>query len=145
MKQHAAKRVINGTWGTCFIDDDATAEVTGMTATLALNKSDVNQCGTLMVGAKVISAKGTGSLKMNKVTSKMARIMGDAIKRGTFNEVTIISHLADPDAYGAERVKLTGVLFDDLTIADWEAAKYGEITANFTFDGYKYIEMIKEV
>ena len=34
---------------------------------------------------------------------------------------TLISKLADPDAYGAERVSITGVQMDDLTLFDWEA------------------------
>jgi len=34
------------------------------------------------------------------------------------------------------------VSFDDLTIADWEAATKGTVEAPFTFTDYKYLDMI---
>ena len=36
---------------------------------------------------------------------------------------TVITKLKDPDSWGAERVALYNVSFDDLTLADWQAAK----------------------
>ena len=55
---------------------------------------------------------------------------------------TLISKLADPDAYGAERVSITGVQMDDLTLFDWEAQKPLETEAPFTFTGYEYLDQI---
>lgn len=54
----------------------------------------------------------------------------------------LISKLADPDAYGAERVSITGVQMDDLTLFDWEAQKPLETEAPFTFTGYEYLDQI---
>ena len=45
-----------------------------------------------------------------------------------------------PDSYGAERVALYDVSFDDLTLADWEAAKLGQIEAPFTFEDFDVLD-----
>ncbi|MBH6835199.1 phage portal protein, partial [Clostridioides difficile] len=47
-------------------------------------------------------------------------------------------------SYGSERIALYGCMFDDLTLADWEAAKVGEIEVPFTFEGFEYLDKIKE-
>ena len=48
-----------------------------------------------------------------------------------------------PDSYGAERVALYDVSFDDLTLADWQAAAVGSVTAPFTFSDYEYLDQIE--
>ena len=55
----------------------------------------------------------------------------------------MISKLRDPDSYGAERVALYDVSFDDLTLADWQATAVGSVTAPFTFSDYEYLDQIE--
>ena len=35
------------------------------------------------------------------------------------------------------------VSFDDLTLADWQAAAIGSVTAPFTFSDYEYLDQIE--
>ena len=56
---------------------------------------------------------------------------------------TVISKLRDPDSYGAERVAVYNVSFDDLTLADWQAATVGTVTTPFTFSRYELLDMIE--
>ena len=35
------------------------------------------------------------------------------------------------------------VSFDDLTLADWQAATVGTVTAAFTFSRYEFLDMIE--
>ncbi len=77
--------------------------------------------------------------------SRMAIAIGEAIRDGRDIRFTIISKLADPDAYGAERVVLKNVSFDDLTLADWETGKTGTVTVPFTFTEYEYLDVIARV
>lgn len=75
----------------------------------------------------------------------LIRIFGDwkTSKDNVWNvRFTLISKLADPDAYGAERVSITGVQMDDLTLFDWEAQKPLETEAPFTFTCYEYLDQI---
>ena len=45
---------------------------------------------------------------------------------------------------GNERVKLTGVTFDEVTLIDWEAGKLGEESYPFTFGGVEPIDTIPD-
>ena len=145
MKSYDARRVINGTYGELWLNSDYVAEVVSFESKIAFTKQAVNQVQQFMEGVKIIGGKGTGSIKLNKVTSRMHHYLGDCIKKGVFEPMTVISNLKDPDAFGAERVKLSGVLFDDLTLASWEAAKTGEVTLPFTFTDFTPIDLIEEL
>lgn len=136
-----AKRVINGTYGEVWLDGDKVAECTACQAKVELTKESVNLCGQLMEDSKLVGAKGTGSLTLLKVDSGMAQRLAGVLD-GVDRRFTIIEKLRDPDSFGAERVALYGVSFDDLTLADWEAAKQGSVTAPFTFTRYEYLDMI---
>ena len=43
---------------------------------------------------------------------------------------------------GTERISISGVSFDDVTLADWEAGNLGTIEAPFTFTGVDYLDEI---
>lgn len=139
----SAKRVMSGTWGEVWLDNDYVSECYGMQAKAAFNKQDVQMCGRMAVDKKVTNITCTGSLRLHKVSSRMAIKMGKEIKDGRDLRFTVISKLADPDAYGAERVVLSNVSFDDLTIADWEVATNGKIEAPFTFTDYNFIDTVE--
>ncbi|MCI1958189.1 MAG: phage tail tube protein [Clostridia bacterium] len=140
----SAKRVISGTWGEVWLESDYVSEAYGLQAKVAFNKTDINICGQMATDAKITSTKGTGSVRMHKVNSRMANTIGNAIKNGKDVRFTIISKLDDPDAYGCERVAIKNVSFDDLTLADWEVAKNGQIEAPFTFTDYSFLDSIDE-
>ncbi|MEA5136371.1 MAG: phage tail tube protein [Candidatus Fimivivens sp.] len=138
----AAKRVLSGTWGEVWLEGEKVSECYGLQAKITYNKEDIALCGQMGTDYKVKSYKGTGSLKMHKVSSRMAKLIGEKIRNGQDVRFIIISKLADPDAYGAERVVLKNAGFDDLTLADWEADNLGKIEAPFTFSDYEYLDAI---
>lgn len=140
----SAKRVISGTWGQVWLDGDMVGECYGLQAKASFKKEDVAICGQMTTDKKVTGIDCTGSLKLHKVTSRMARAIGDYIRDGRDIRFTIVSKLADPDAYGAERVALSNVSFDDLTLADWEAKNVGKVECPFTFTGYDFLDTIQE-
>jgi len=139
----SAKRVISGTWGELWLNGEYVAECYGLQAKLSFTKEDVPICGQMMTDTKTVSVKGTGSVKLHKVNSRMAIVVGEYIVNGKDIRFVLVSKLDDPDAYGAERVSLSNVSFDDMTIADWEAAKKGTVECPFTFaDKPKYLDRI---
>lgn len=142
MLTYDAKNVINGTYGEIWCDSDYLAEAIGLEAKITLDKSEVNMCRKLSKGYKVTGSDGKGTLKMNKVSSYFIGKLGDAIKAGKTPTSEIITSLKDPDAFGAEKIKLTGVVFDELTLADWEAKKNGEESIPFTFDSFEVLDSI---
>jgi hypothetical protein len=145
MKSYRAEQVINGTWGEVWIDSDYIAEVTEFEAKLSLNTADVTQTRTFAKGQKVIGTEGKGTVTMNKVTSYFHYKVGDYIRENkTPPAATIISKLADPDSLGAERVKITGVQFSEIDVANWAAAKLGEVKMPFTFTSYEPLDLIPD-
>lgn len=144
MKTYDAKRVINGTYGEVWLDSEYMAEVTGLEAKISFDKADVNQVKQLMKGSKVTGASGSGTLKLNHVRSYMTNLMLNCLKKGQFPSYTIISNLKDPDAFGAEKVRIKGVTFDEVSVADWEAASVGEESLPFTFTSAEFINKINK-
>ena len=124
----SAKRVINGTYGEVWVDGEKIAECTACQAKVAKQKETIRLCGQFMSDTKATGADGTGSLTLYHVDSGFC---------------TVIAKLRDPDSYGAERVALYNVSFDDLTLADWAAAAVGTITAPFTFSRYELLDEIE--
>lgn len=137
-----ARRVISGTWGQVWLDGDLVAECYGAQAKAKFNKEDVPMCGRMGVDKKITSIEYTGSLKLHKVGSRMALAIGEKIRNGEDVRFTVISKLKDPDAYGAERVALKNVSFDDLTLFDWEAKNVGKVECPFTFTDYEFLDSI---
>ena len=138
----SAKRVISGTSGEVWLDGDKVSECYGLQAKVSFNKEDIALCGQMASDKKVTSIECTGSLRMHKVTSRMALAIGENIRNGKDVRFTIVSKLKDPDAYGAERVVLSNVSFDDLTLADWEAKSVGKVECPFTFTDYEFLDEI---
>lgn len=139
----SAKRVISGTWGEVWLDGEKVGECYGMQAKLSYNKEDIARCGQMATDKKVTSTSGTGTLRMHKVYSRMALAMGEAIRDGCDIRFTVISKLKDPDAYGAERIAVKNVGFDDLTLVDWEAKSVGKVECPFSFTDYALLDTIR--
>ncbi|WP_066503480.1 phage tail tube protein [Abyssisolibacter fermentans] len=145
MNRLSGNRVINGTWGEIWLDGDKVSELTGLEAKIVLKKEDVNMCGVLAKDTKITGWEGKGTIKLHKVNSRMAKILGDNIKKGKDVRCTILAKLADPDTIDAqaERVVLKGVSFDDLTVMNFEMKALGKVECPFTFTDYDFIDLIK--
>lgn len=137
------KRICNGTFGEVWLDGSYVGECYKAQGKVEFNKEEIKQCGTWWNDNKVVGCTGKGSLTLYKVNTRMGIKIAQMIKDKKDIRFTVISKLADPDSFGAERVSLTGVSFDDLTLFDWEAQKSGETECPFTFTGYEYLDQIK--
>ena len=138
----SARRVISGTWGELWLDGDRVGEVFKFQAKMNLNKEEVPMIGEMWADSKVKSISGRGSVGLYKVNSRMISKIGDAMARGQDPRFKIISKLADPDSFGHERIVVNDVSFDDVTLADWDAAVLGKIECPFTFRGYRPLDRI---
>lgn len=136
------KRICNGTFGEVWFDGSLVGECYKAQGKIEFNKEEIKQCGTWWTDNKIVGCTGKGSLTLFKVNTRMGIKLATMIKQNIDVRFTIISKLADPDAFGAERVCLTGVSMDDLALFDWEAQKPGEVECPFTFTGYEYLDQI---
>ena len=142
MREIRPEQVINGTFGEAWLDNEYIAEITGLTAELAIEYEDVDRPRKLGKAKKMMGYEGTGSLKMHKVTSRFIKLLSEKLKEGRQGSVTIISQLDAPDSLGAERVVLKGVTFENLSLANWQAKTKGEEEINFNFDDWDLLDLI---
>lgn len=141
MGQISAKRTISGTWGQVWVDGEPWLEISAGQAKYTYNKESVTMCGEMAEDSKVTGVKGTGSITVNKVYTRNIN-RADQLLEGRDVRATIVMALADPDAYGAERVSLHNVSFDDETIMDFTAGQVSKATYPFTFTGRKWLDTI---
>ena len=134
------QKVINGTFGKLKIDGNLCAEVTGLEAKVTIEKEEVKRVGTLAKGFKVVGTEGKGTIKLNKVYSRFINMMNENTKAGKSTVCTIESSLEDPESDSPEIVELRGCIFDELTLADWEAKKLLDESIPFTFTDYDIIQ-----
>lgn len=133
-------RVMNGTYGKCYFDSDYLAETNKCSVKVTVNHSDVTQCGTLVQGQKITGVQIAVELTLLHVRSYAVRRVLNALNAGKEVEFTLLTELNDPDAYGAERYKISGLTLNELPIADWEAGKLGEITLSGNATGIEVLD-----
>ena len=133
-------RPASGTWGSLWLDGEQVAECYGCQIKLSKTKEDVTRCRTLVAGKKLTGISGTGTVQIYNATSRLIHAETQALKNGQDLRHTLISNLDDPDNPSNQRISVTGVSFDDLTLADWEAAKLGQIEAPFTFEDFDVLD-----
>lgn len=138
------KRVLNGTHGHLWLNGSQVAEAIGCEAAVELVTEEIPQGGELQSGEKVVGRNGTGKLTLHKVTSRMIKAMSEDMKNHRQTEFTLISAVTDPDAYGSERVKLTGVIFSKLPLIGWELKKQLTEELDFKFRDWDVIDTIDE-
>ncbi|HOV80757.1 MAG TPA: phage tail tube protein [Bacillota bacterium] len=129
-----ASRTILGTYGQVFIDGIWQTNINHLEANVEIQKRELNLSGDPWVRHKKGPMKGTGTMSGFKVTSEM-------IQRG-FSKFEIVSKLADPEAYGCERIRLMNVMPDRLQLANWTAGEEVTEEIPFTFEGYEPLDPI---
>ena len=135
-------RVINGTWGEVWVNGEKWLELSAGQAKYNYNKTDVNICGQMAVDTKVTGVKGTGSITVHHVFTRNYD-RSEQLLGGIDERAIIVMKLADPDSYGAERVALYNVSFDDETLMDFRAGNVVDKTYPFTFTGREWLDLIR--
>ncbi|QAS52376.1 phage tail tube protein [Halobacillus litoralis] len=139
-----ADRVINGSFGELWEDGEWQENINSLTAEVEISKSGLNLSGTRWQKHKVTGLNGTGTASGYKVTSKMIQKHAWAADdRGAPVKTELISKLADPEAYGHERVRLKNVKWDSVQLANWTAGQEVEQETPFTFEGFELLDPIE--
>ena len=126
------RKVINGTHGSLWINDQEVSEVKSFQVKAEFQKEEVKIAGQMATDTKYMGYSIKGSLALHKVNSRMIKFISDSIKAGKEPRFTLIGKLADPDADGVERIAVKNVSFDDLTLMDWEVGAIGQSEHPFT-------------
>ena len=135
-------RVMSGTWGEVWVDGELWAELSGAQAKYSYSKSKISMCGNMVQGNKVTGVSGSGTLSVHKMYTRN-RKRSDSILEGKDVRATVIIKLDDPDAFGAERVALYDVSFEDETIADFTAGEPAKVSYPFTFGRREWLDTVE--
>jgi len=137
--------VINGHYGGIYHEGTWLANFNKAKAKVDIQKAEMKLSGDRWVHHKVLSLKGTGSISGYKVKSSLIKFNAPVADSGNKSVRTeLVYKLNDPEAFGTERIRLINVMFDDISLADWEAGK--EVTEEwaFTFEGFELLDPIEE-
>ena len=141
-KKVTSNKVINGSFGAAWIGTEKFSNVKSFEAKVTMNYENVDLAEDLATHKKYMGWSGAGTMVLHKVDSAMAAKLADAIKSGDMEPMTVVAKLDDPAAYGAERVQLNGVYFDELTLLKFAMKEKQEEECPFTFDDYEFLDMI---
>ena len=142
-KNITANKTINGTFGTVWVNGQKWAEIKSFEAKVAAQYESVSLAGQLGNSRKYMGYEGSGSMTMTKVFSRGAALLADAFKSGNMPDVKIISKVADPASFGAERISITDVTFDEFTLMKFELKAITEEELPFQFGDYEPIDLIE--
>jgi hypothetical protein len=139
------ERIVNGSYGELWEDGEWQQNVDNVVADVNIQKSEVPMSGTRWIGHKVISLSGAGTVSGFKVTSKMIqKNLWAAGDRGVPVKTELITKLADPEAYGHERIRLMNVKWDKIPLANWKAGEIVREEFPFTFSKFELLDPIEE-
>ncbi|RSL29098.1 phage portal protein [Salibacterium salarium] len=138
-----SSRVIDGTFGEVRQDGRWLTNVYSVEANVSISYNDVSRSGTRWTGKKPGALEGTGTMTGYKVTSDLAKSIGSITEdRGTPYVTELIFKLDDPQSFGAERVRLKNVQFEQITLGNFEVGSIVEEETPFNFDGYEFLDEI---
>lgn len=126
MKKPAAPRVMSGTFGTLFWNGEPVFEVNSFEAKLKVNRETITFAGEMGENSKLMGTAGEWSFKIKKIFSRGQREVATQIKKGIDPRMQFVGKVADPDAYGSERLVLSDCWFGDLTLMAFETGKVME-------------------
>ncbi|SNR86048.1 Phage tail tube protein [Anaerovirgula multivorans] len=136
------KNVINGSYGSVWVDNELWGEVDSFSATVNIDYEDVNIAGSLATHKKQTGWNGTGSMTVKKVNSRVAKKAANAVKNGIVPRMKVVGKLADPDALGVERVALYDVTFDSFILMNFEQKTTITNEIPFAFSDYDLVDTI---
>lgn len=142
MNQFDHNKIIRGSFGKVWLNDERLASVKSFEAKATLDYEDVDVNGDLGQKHRYMGYSIAGTLTLHKYDSTVAKLMKDAIVSGVMPEIKVIAALDDPTAYGAERVALYDVTLDELTLNKFENKGLTEEEVPFKAGSFKYLDTI---
>lgn len=141
-KDFEGRRVMSGTFGELWIDNEYVAEVKQWEANIDMEFADVDKARDLATHKKLMGYEGEGSMTLNKVSSKFPKKISDNLKQGKETKVKMISNVDDPDAFGNERVVIYDAVFNNLPLGNWEVKNLLEDELDFHFTDWDFEDVV---
>ncbi|XJZ25949.1 phage tail tube protein [Bacillota bacterium Lsc_1132] len=135
-----ANEIINGLFGTVYDENGQQLQSTqSFESKLEFNKEEKTIPGKLMKGNKITSMKGTGSMALDHIDTRLQKKIAEN-PTGKYN---YIGKLADPTSRGEEAVLFVGLSFDGTPLLSFNVEELGKVELDFTFDDFKFLNAIE--
>lgn len=131
------KHVVSGTHGQVVWDGDYVYEITSGKATVKTDRTDIQFCGDMTKGSKLIGIGGEFSIKVMFVYDR-GKQLAEEFNKGNDPLSVITMSLKDPDALGNTSITLYDCWFNDLPLIDFESNKVVELEFSGGFSSFKY-------
>ncbi|MCM3411462.1 phage tail tube protein [Metabacillus litoralis] len=137
-----SNRQINGTFGSVWVNGEKWLDVDSFEAKVTVSFEDVNMAEDLATHKKMTGWAGEGSMTVKKVYSRGSGLMANAVKTGQVPDISLVGKLADPDAFGSERVAINEVTFNEFMLMKFEQKTLGTEELPFNFADFDPIDLI---
>ena len=141
-KKMQANDVINGTFGTVWINGNKAANIKKFDAKLTLNYEQVDVAEDPGEHQKFTGYAGSGTMVFHKVDSSITALVYKEVKKGRVPEIMIVGKLEDPASQGAERIQFNEVTLDELTLLNFEQKTLMEEEVPFKFADFLPLDLI---
>jgi hypothetical protein len=142
--QPKANQVMNGTYGTVWVNGELWAEVDAFEAKVTVSYEDVNFANHPGTFKKPTGWTGEGSMTIKKIYSRVQRAMAANVKKGIYPRFEIVGKVGDPDAIGAERAAIRDVTINEFMLLKFEQKALGSEEVPFAFSDYEMIDTINQ-
>jgi len=137
-----AKRQMNGTYGTVWVDGELWAETESFASKVTIKYEEQNFANTAATFQKAVGWSGDGTLTIKKIYSRVQNKMANNVCNGIYPRFEMVGKLADPDAFGAQRVAYHDVTIDEFTLLNFEQKKVETEQISFKFSDYQLLDSV---
>lgn len=135
-------KVLRGTFGKIWLDNERLADVKSFEAKLSADYEDMNVNGDFGTKKRFMGYSIAGTLVCHKTNSRWLKKLAEGFTTGDAPVCKIVATLEDPSVSGTQRVALYDVLFDELTLAQFENKTILEEEMPFTAGSYEVLDVI---
>lgn len=142
MAEFDHNKVLRGTFGKVWINNERIADIKSFEAKITAEYDDMNINGDFGTKKRYMGFSIAGTIVCHKANSRWLKMLGEGFTSGDVPVSKITVTLEDPSVSGSQRVLLTDVLFDELTLGQFENKTILEEEMPFTAGGYEVLGVI---
>lgn len=139
MNPYRGNRVVSGNEAMVWINNEIWDDVNSFEYKMTGEFEDVSFLGDPRTYKRYKGFTGEGTLKLNKIYSRGATILSEALKTGVMPEVKIVTKVTNKSTGKVERVVLSGIIFSEFGI-NTEAKALVSEELPFTFSDFEVLE-----
>jgi len=133
---------VSGNYGRLWWDGELIAEVESFEAKLSIEREDTGFIGEMAMDSKITGYKGEGSFRVKKFYSRGIEKIAKAVRDGRDPRSELVGRIKDPDGKGTERVVLSNVWFNEVTLMKFERGALLNEEFSFGFTDFDFPDVI---